>query len=276
MKSRASRYLVVAIGLLFVLSVFGVSAQRRTGRKVKTDPAAQAKVDCTESNEGVDAATALDRLTQGNARWQQSNMEDRNWPRERQSTRCEQHPFAVVVSCMDSRVPPELIFDQGLGKIFVIRVAGPVLGTDHVLGNDQLASLEYALINVGVRLVVVLGHTDCGAIKGAVARVPNNRPDAPPFLPGLLWKLEPAIMKVSRDFNHGQRITYTDKRNMDRVAFVNASRVGSEIAARPNFRTLPGLQVKFGLYYTGSGKVAIDPTDLEQGYQACPATPQCK
>jgi carbonic anhydrase len=276
MKSRTSSYLFIVIGLLFVLGVLGVSgAQRRTGKKVKPKPTPQAKVDCAESNEGVDAATALDRLVRGNIRWQNSEMEERNWPQERQRTRCEQHPFAVVVSCMDSRVPPELIFDENLGEIFVIRVAGPVLGSSDVLGNDQLASLEYALINVGVRLVVVLGHTDCGAIKGAVGRVPNSRPSAPPYLPGLLWKLEPAIMDVSRTFNNGVRITPSDKMNMDRVAFVNARRLRGEIAARPDFRNLPGLQVKFGLYYTGSGKVAIDPTDLEQGYQACPPS-QCK
>jgi carbonic anhydrase len=267
MKSRASRYLAIAIGLLFVLSVFGVSgAQRRTGRKPKTDPAPQTKVDCAESNEGVDAATALDRLVQGNVRWQQSQMEERNWPAERQSTRCGQHPFAAVVSCMDSRVPPELIFDESLGEIFVIRVAGPVLG------NDQLASLEYALIKVGVRLVVVLGHTDCGAVKGAVERAPDDRLI---LLPGLLAKLQFAIDDVSRRYNNGQRITSTDKRNMDRVSFVNARSMRDEIAARPNFRVLSGLQVKWGLYYTGSGKVAIDPTDLEQGYQACPPQ-QCK
>ena len=227
----------------------------------------------TESNEGVDASTALERLTQGNLRWQ-GTMLARNWATERQRTRCEQHPYAAVVSCMDSRVPPELIFDQTLGEIFVIRVAGPVLGSTDVFGNDQLASLEYALINVGVRLVVVLGHTDCGAIKGAVGRVPHNRPTAPPFLPALLWKLEPAILDVSRDYNNGRRITSTDIRNVERVAFVNARRLGSEIAARPNFRNLPGLQVKFGLYYTGSGKVAIDPTDLEPGYEPCPLPPQ--
>jgi carbonic anhydrase len=276
MKSRASKYLVIAIGLLFVLSVFGASgAQRRTRGKVKTDPAPQAKVDCAESNEGVDATVALARLIQGNIDWQQSRMADRNWPNERQRTRCAQHPFAVVVSCMDSRVPPELIFDQGVGDIFVIRVAGPVLD------NDQLASLEYALINIGVRLVVVLGHTDCGAVKGAVARVPNNRPNTRPFLPflpalpALLAKLEPAIMEVSARYTPGRRITSDEKAHIDRVAFHNARRMRDYIAFRPNLRVLPGLQVKWGLYYTGSGRVAIDPTELEQGYQPCPPQ-QCK
>jgi carbonic anhydrase len=271
MKRRASKYLVIAIGLLFVFSVFGATgAQRRNRGKVLNNPAPQAKVDCAESNEGVDATVALERLTQGNIRWQQSNMEQRNWPAERQRTRCEQHPFAVVVSCMDSRVPPELIFDESLGEIFVIRVAGPVL--DH----DQLASLEYALINVGARLVVVLGHTDCGAVKGAVARVPNNRPpNTPPFLPALLAKLEPAIMEVSARYTPGRRITVDEKAYLDRVSFYNARSMRNYIATRPNLRVLPGLQVKWGLYYTGSGKVGIDPTDLEQGYQPCPLQ-QCK
>ncbi len=272
MKSRVSRYLLIGIVLLFVLSILGVSgAQKRTGRKVKTNPAAQAKVDCTESNEGVDAATALDRLVEGNIRWQQSRMEERNWPQERQRTECEQHPFAVVVSCMDSRVPPELIFDETLGEIFVIRVAGPVLD------EDQMASLEYALINVEARLVVVLGHTNCGAIKGAVGRFPNTRPpSAPPFLPRLLAKLEPPITEVSARYTPGRRITVNDRADMDRVSFYNARQMRNYIASRPNLRNLPGLQVKWGLYYTESGKVVIDPTDLEQGYEACLGTARCK
>ena len=248
MKSRASRYLVIAIGLLFVLSLFGASsAQRRTGRK---NPAPQAKGACTEDNEGVDASTALERLRQGNIDWQQSNMKERNWPQERERTHCSQHPFAVVVSCMDSRVPPELIFDQGLGDIFVIRVAGPVLD------KDQLASLEYALVNVGVKLVVVMGHTDCGAVKGAVDHATGQ------FLPALLAKLERPIDEVSHRFNGGRRITSDDKRNMDRVSFVNAHQLRNQIMSHSRLMQ-PGVQVKWGLYYLGSGKVAIDPTDLE-------------
>jgi carbonic anhydrase len=78
-----------------------------------------------------------------------------------------QHPFAVVVSCSDSRVPPELIFDQGLGDIFSIRTAG------NVIGDYELASVEYAVEHLGARLVVVLGHEDCGAVKAYLEDTSN-------------------------------------------------------------------------------------------------------
>jgi carbonic anhydrase len=78
-----------------------------------------------------------------------------------------QHPFAVVVSCSDSRVPPELIFDQGLGDIFSIRTAG------NVIGDYELASVEYAVEHLGAKLVLVLGHEDCGAIKAYLEDTSN-------------------------------------------------------------------------------------------------------
>ena len=152
---------------------------------------------------------------------------------------------------MDSRVPPELIFDRGLGEIFVIRVAGPVLN------RDELASLEYALVKKHVKLVLVLGHTDCGAIRGAVDRVSGR------YLPELFRKIEPAITDVSDKFNGGIRITSREQKNLDRVSFVNAKLVHSEIFAKRVLRQ-PGVQVKWGLYYLDSGKVAFDPTDVQQ------------
>ena len=185
-------------------------------------------------------------------------MIPRNWPEQRRETAPppptnKQHPFAVVLSCMDSRVPPELIFDQGLGDIFVIRVAGPVLN------NDELASLEFAFRVYGVRLVLVLGHTDCGAVKGAVEDATGT------FLPTLLDKLEPAIIEVSREYNGGTRITATQP-NLDRVSLVNARLVSSQIREKRAWLRsgIKGLQVKWGLYYLASGQVAFDPTNVER------------
>ena len=77
-----------------------------------------------------------------------------------------QHPFAVVVSCSDSRVPPELVFNQGLGDLFVVRVAG------NIVNEENLASIEYAVEHLKAPLIVVLGHTHCGAVKAAVAGKP--------------------------------------------------------------------------------------------------------
>ena len=154
MKNSAFKVLLILIGLTLALSLLSASGAQRKPRS-QTHPSQAVEGPCPAGEE-VDADKALEKLKAGNMRWQ-SKMEERNWSEEREETaRCGQHPFAVVLTCMDSRVPPELIFDRGLGEIFVIRVAGPVLN------RDELASLEYALVKKHVKLVLVLGHTDCG------------------------------------------------------------------------------------------------------------------
>jgi carbonic anhydrase len=159
---------------------------------------------------------------------------------------------------MDSRVPPELIFDRGLGEIFVIRVAGPVLNDTVVLNSSDLASLEYALVNLQVKLVLALGHTDCGAVKGAVERASGH------YLPDLLKKIEPAIKYVSDTYNGGKPIDPKDQENLDRVSLFNARFLQDKISVNPVWRDQPGLQVKWGLYYLKSGRVDFDPTDVDQ------------
>ena len=249
MKNSALKALLVLIGLTLTLSLLSASGAQRKPHS-QPHPSTAVEGPCPASEE-VDADGALEKLKAGNIRWQ-SRMEERNWSEEREETsRCGQHPFAVVLACMDSRVPPELIFDRGLGEIFVIRVAGPVLN------RDELASLEYALVKKHVKLVLVLGHTDCGAVRGAVDRVSGL------YLPELFKKIEPAIRYVSDKFNGGVRITSKEQKNLDRVSFVNAKFVHSEIFAKRVLRQ-PGVQVKWGLYYLDSGKVAFDPTDVRQ------------
>jgi carbonic anhydrase len=100
-----------------------------------------------------------------------------------------QAPFAVVVTCSDCRVPPELIFDQGLGDLFIVRLAGNIVN-DAVLG-----SIEYAVDHLGVPLVVVLGHKRCGAVVAAVEAVEGKQP-APGHLPSLVKALKPAVEKT--------------------------------------------------------------------------------
>jgi len=148
---------------------------------------------------------------------------------------------------MDSRVPPELIFDRGLGDLFVIRVAAPVMN------DDELASLEYALVEKNVKLVVVLGHTDCGAVKGAVGGWNRNWR----YLPGFLGKLRPAVTYVSDTYNGGRPISPTDKANLNRVSIANARNVSRAIPVFPP----PGIRVMWGLYNTGSGVVAFEPNE---------------
>ena len=97
-----------------------------------------------------------------------------------------QHPFAIIVSCSDSRVPPEIVFDQGLGDLFVIRVAGNVID-DHSLG-----SIEYAVDHLAVRLVVVLGHQRCGAVKAAKDTI-AAKTEAPAHIQSLVTAIQPAV-----------------------------------------------------------------------------------
>lgn len=108
---------------------------------------------------------ALERLKNGNERFINNLRINRNLLQEVANTKEGQEPYAVIISCMDSRTSPELIFDQGLGDIFSIRIAGNVI-TPEVVG-----SAEYACKVVGAKLIFVLGHYGCGAIKGAVENV---------------------------------------------------------------------------------------------------------
>ena len=250
MKNSAFRALIILIGFTLAVSLLSVSsAQRKPASQTRLRQPQAVEGPCPAGEE-VDADAALEKLKAGNLRWQ-SKMEERDWSEEREETaRCGQHPFAVVLACMDSRVPPELVFDRGLGEIFVIRVAGPVLN------RDELASLEYALVKKHVKLVLVLGHTDCGAVRGAVERVSGR------YLPELFRKIEPAIKYVSDKFNGGIRITSKKQKDLDRVSFVNAKFVGSEIFAKRVLRQ-PGVKINWGLYYLDSGKVAFDPTDVQ-------------
>lgn len=106
-------------------------------------------------------AEALNQLIEGNARFADGRQLERNLGQQVRLTSAGQYPFAFVLGCVDSRVPPELIFDQGIGDIFSARVAGNVINT------DILGSMEYACKVSGMKQILVLGHSKCGAVKGA-------------------------------------------------------------------------------------------------------------
>lgn len=126
-------------------------------------------------------AAALERLTAGNARFVAGQPLARDWARERSATADGQYPFAVVLSCLDSRASSEIIFDQGLGEIFNARVAG------NIVNDDILGSMEFACQAAGAKLIVVVGHSACGAVKGAAAGVKLGN------LTGLLERIQPAV-----------------------------------------------------------------------------------
>jgi carbonic anhydrase len=147
---------------------------------VKKTPEVQTK----ESQAAITPAAAIDRLKQGNARFVANATKQRDWSAKVVATASGQYPFAAVLGCMDSRAPIEIAFDQGIGDVFGLRVAG------NVVNEDQLGSLEYAA-SVGTKLIVVLGHTSCGAVKGAIEGVQLGN------LTGLLAKIRPAVDAAS-------------------------------------------------------------------------------
>lgn len=127
---------------------------------------------------------ALEVLKEGNKRFVNNIRVNRNLLQQKNETSSGQFPFAAILSCIDSRTSAELIFDQGLGDIFSIRIAGNILNT------DILGSLEFACKIAGSKLIVVLGHTNCGAIQGACNHVQLGH------ITSLLAKIQPAIEKI--------------------------------------------------------------------------------
>ncbi|MDY0107049.1 MAG: carbonic anhydrase [Giesbergeria sp.] len=134
---------------------------------------------------------ALQRLLQGNKRYVAGRPLKRDPAKGRKTRTQGQWPVAAVLSCADSRVAPELLFDQGLGDLFVVRLAG------NFVNDDALASMEYAVQYLGVPLVVVLGHSHCGAISAAV-KVVQEGAVLPGHLPGLVQAIQPAVESAQR------------------------------------------------------------------------------
>jgi carbonic anhydrase len=157
---------------------------------------------------------ALELLKEGNARFQANLRANRNLLEQVNTTAEGQYPFAVILSCIDSRTSAELIFDQGLGDIFSIRIAG------NVLNDDIVGSMEFACKVAGSRLIVVLGHSGCGAVKGACDGVELGK------LTGLLRKIRPAIELTEKG---GER---SDDEFVQRVAENNVEHVVQEVRER--------------------------------------------
>jgi len=201
-----------------------------------------------ESQAALTPADAIGRLKEGNARFVEGRSKSRNLPAEAAATAAGQYPFAVILSCLDSRQPVELIFDQGIGDLFNARVAG------NILNDDILGSLEFACKVSGAKLIVVLGHTDCGAVKGAIDRVELGH------LPGLLERIQPAIDSVPSNSGSG------DSKNKDyvqKVADSNVAITKAQIVIRsPILREmLEQRQIGLvgGMYDLSTGRVRFFP-----------------
>lgn len=140
----------------------------------------------TSQNE-ITPVIALQYLKDGNSRFLNNTSVDRDYQSQVKETSTGQFPFAIVLSCVDSRIPTEIIFDQGIGDFFSARIAG------NFVNEDILGSMEFACKLSGAKLIVVLGHTACGAIKGACDNAELGN------LTGLLDKLKPAVNIVETE-----------------------------------------------------------------------------
>jgi len=134
-----------------------------------------------EQRDSMTPSQVIDELKKGNERFRTGKMAPRDYLAEKRSSAAGQYPAAVILGCVDSRVPAEIIFDAGIGDTFNGRVAG------NVVNDDLLGSMEFACAVSGAKLVLVLGHTACGAIKGAIDDVVLGN------LTGLLARIKPAI-----------------------------------------------------------------------------------
>lgn len=152
-----------------------------------------------EIQDSLTPASSLAFLKDGNARFVNNLKINRNLLQQANETSDGQHPFAVVLSCIDSRTSAELIFDLGLGDIFSVRIAG------NVINDDILGSMEFGCKVAGAKIIVVLGHTRCGAVKGACDHVEMGN------LTDLLNKIRPAV---------DDELTVTSNRNSSNYEFV--------------------------------------------------------
>ena len=136
---------------------------------------------------------AISKLKEGNGRYTSGSLQHPGQTADRRTELAKvQHPFAVIVSCSDSRVPPEIVFDQGLGDLFIVRVAG------NVINNEGLGSIEYAVDHLGSRLILVLGHQRCGAVDAARETI-AAKGKAPGHIQSLVTAIKPAVEATAKD-----------------------------------------------------------------------------
>lgn len=205
-------------------------------------------VQCTTSTVQTEASQkatspqqALAILKDGNERFATGRSLHRDWRTQVKKTAGGQHPIAAVLGCMDSRASNEIVFDQGIGDIFSMRVAG------NVQNDDVLGSLEYATAKAGAKAVVVLGHTKCGAVHGACEGVHLGHLD------GLLEKIQPAVKKA------GSAKAASGVSFEDRVAAENVKHVVAQLRSKsPILRSLEQqgkLKIVGALYHIETGRV---------------------
>jgi carbonic anhydrase len=170
-----------------------------------------------EMQTAISPSMALELLKDGNKRFVNNLKVNRNLLQQANDTSDGQHPFAVILSCIDSRTSAELIFDQGLGDIFSVRIAG------NIINEDILGSMEFGCKVAGSKIIVVLGHTKCGAIKGACDHVEMGN------LTALLSKIRPA---VDDELTTSENRNSTNNEFVEKVSVINVKRTVQSILQR--------------------------------------------
>jgi len=209
-----------------------------------TNHAIVSSVQTKASQAAMTPQTALQELRDGNARFVAGRPLLRNFSAQVKGTADGQYPFAVVLSCLDSRQPIEIVLDQGIGDIFSARVAG------NVLDDDNLGSLEFACKVSGAKLIAVIGHSNCGAVKGAIDDVELGH------LTGLLNKIKPAMDAVPAEV---QPRATKNSTFVNDVSEANVRLVMKEIRERsPILREMleqGQIELVGGMYDLATGKI---------------------
>ncbi|MEQ9460202.1 MAG: carbonic anhydrase family protein [Phycisphaeraceae bacterium] len=196
-----------------------------------------------EAQAAMTPAAALEDLKAGNARFVEDESSEFDYLAQAEATASGQYPKAVVLSCLDSRVPVEAVFDQGIGDLFVARVAG------NIENVDILGSMEFATELAGTPLIVVLGHSSCGAVKGAIAEAKMGN------LTALLGEITPAIKATEIEGDHSVENTAY----VDAVVEANVRKTMQDLPARSEVlkqRARMGkLMIVGGVYDLATGQV---------------------
>lgn len=196
-----------------------------------------------ESQATTSPQSALERLRDGNRRFRERAPLERNCADDIAVTASGQFPFAIVLGCIDSRVPVELVFDQGVGDIFTARIAG------NVVNEDVLGSMEFACKLAGSKAILVLGHTDCGAIKGAIRNTRLGN------LTTLVKKIEPVVDEVAASMDT------EDPTFVDTVAEANVIRtidtIRQQSPALAEMENTEKIVIVGAMYDVSSGQVRI-------------------
>jgi len=192
---------------------------------------------------------SLQFLKEGNDRFLANLRANRNLSQQVVETRQGQWPFAVILGCIDSRVPAEIVFDQGIGDVFSVRVAG------NCINDDIVGSLEFSCKVAGAKLIVVLGHSHCGAIKGACDKVELGK------LTTLLDKLQPAVEATAepsdanlRNSDNREFVQSVAENNVDRVT----GKLLEESPVLANMHKVGAIGIVGAMYDVESGKVTFN------------------